>query len=365
MSESTGLDQNLNILVINPGSLSTRLSLFKDEIPVWEEELQHPPEELARFSELLEQFPMRLAAIDSVLENRALDPTDLQAVAVRGAPLKPLSGGTYLVQGKLLEDLREGRVSTPHISMLAALLGAAVAKRAAIPVFMTDPISVDEMIPEARLSGLPELPRRSHWHALNCRAMARYAAQELGLRFDQANLIVAHLGGGITVAALLKGRAIDVTDANSEAPFSPQRCGTLPMVGLIKLCFAGTHNARSLLHLITRTGGLTAHLGTHDALEVESRIEAGDESARLVYSAMAYQVAKAIGAMAAALEGKVDAVVLTGGLARSQLLVNWIKARVSFIARVLVYPGQEEMAALAEGALRILRGEEKPGEYGA
>jgi butyrate kinase len=262
----------------------------------------------------------------------------------------------------MLEDLRQG-VQGEHAANLGGILAYGLARSAGVEAFVVDPVSTDEMDPVAKVSGLPELPRTALAHTLNMRAMGRKAAKDLGKPYTECRLVVAHLGQGISVAAHREGRIVDTNNANESGPFSPERAGTLPVGDLIKLCFSGKVTERELVRKLTTQGGLAAHLGTADVAEVEQRTLAGDPVARLIYEAMAYQIAKEIGAVSVMLAGQVDAVVLTGPLAESRLLTAWIKERVGWIGEVLVYPGGDEMHALAAGALRVLRGEEEARVY--
>lgn len=348
------------ILVINPGNLTTKIALFEGEEDKFEEESVHSSRELGKCKSYLEQLSLRKAPVLEFIKKHNVV---LSAIACRGAPLKPLQGGTYRVNRKMVEDIRNGELQTPHVAILAALIGWDIAESLGIPAYITDPISVDEFIPIARISGLPEVPRRSLWHALNCRAVARQYAREHGEPFSTQNLIVAHMGSGITIAAFKEGKAIDCTNANSESAFSPARAANAPLLDLVELCYSGKYTKDEMIRRLIREGGLTAHLGTSDAVLIEERIGEGDLKARQVYEAMAYQVSKHIGAMGAVLEGRVGAILLTGSLARSPMLVRWIRKRVSSIAPVKVYPGQEEMKALALGVLDVLTGNEKEKIY--
>jgi len=304
---------------------------------------------------------MREAAVLGALRRAGFGPEQLDAVAARGGLLRPCRSGTYLVERPMLAELRVGWHGV-HASNLAALAAARIAAAAEAPAFIVDPVVVDELCPEARLSGLPEISRRSAWHALNQRAVARRVARKLGRRYEDVNLVVAHLGGGTSVAAHRRGKAVDVNNAlDGDGPFAVERSGGLPAGDLVRLAVK-TPRAE-MLRKITGGGGMVAYLGTNDLFEVERRVARGERKARDVLAAMAYQVAKEIGACAAVLEGKVDAVVLTGGAARCRALVRRIRRRVRFVAPVHVVPGEMEMAALANGALRVLRGEEGPRRY--
>jgi len=352
----------MKILVINPGSTSTKVAIFEDENQVDLKVLRHSPEELSKFKTLWEQFDFRLKIILEFLNENGLRPTDFSAVVGIGGLLRPVKGGTYLVNEKMLEDARNN-FQGEHPSNLGCALAYEIAKIGNVEAFTVDPVSVDEFEPLARYSGHPLIQRRSLSHALNIHATARLASEKIGKRYEEANFVVAHLGGGISVCPVKGGKIIDANDASSDGPFSPERTGGLPLQPFITLCFSGKYTEQEMRKLVMGKGGLVAYLGTNDASEIERRIKEGDAYAREVYEAMAYQIAKEIGAMATVLKGDVDAVVLTGGLANSKMLVDWITERVSFIAPVLVFPGEDEMRALAMGALRVLRGEEKAKEY--
>ena len=352
----------LRILAINPGATSTKIAVFDENQTVWKTTLEHQGDELASFDELMDQFPYRLSLIERFLEQHGISIESLSATVGRGGLLKPIPGGTYRVGEELLSDLKSSRFGR-HASNLGALLAHAIAEKTGIPSFIVDPVVTDEMEPVARLSGMPGLPRLSRSHALNCKAVARRVSADLGKRYDELNLIVVHLGTGISVTAHRKGRMIDVNDATSEGPFSPDRCGGLPSLSLAALCFSGRYNQKEMLRMISGEGGMYAYLHTRDAREAEQRAADGDATAELVLQAMAYQTAKEIGAMATVLHGDVDRIVITGGLARSETLVRTIVERVSFLAQVVLHPGEEEMESLAAGALRVLRGEEEAREY--
>jgi butyrate kinase len=348
----------LRILVINPAATATFVAVFDDGELLAEEEIKHAPEEVAAFERVWDQYLMRKDRIASFLQRAEIATGSLSAVAGRGGLLKPIPGGTYRVNAAMLEDLRRG-LQGEHASNLGGILAYGIARTCNIDAFVVDPVSTDELDDLARLSGLPELPRTSLTHALNQRWMGRRAAAELGCRYEECRLVIAHLGMGISVAAHRSGRIVDTNNANESGPFSPERAGTLPVGDLVKLCFSGKHTERELVRKLTSQGGLVAYLGTKDVREIERRIEQADPVATLVYTAMGYQIAKEIGAMAVILGGGINAVVLTGPLAHSERLISQIQERISWIAPVLVYPGGEEMRALAAGATRVLRGEEE------
>ncbi|MCI0512320.1 butyrate kinase [candidate division KSB1 bacterium] len=346
---------NYKILVINPGSTSTKLALFENEHPQFQKSISHPAPELAQFTRLWDQLDYRLRAITDFLNENHLSITDLAAIVGRGGLLKPLPGGTYAINRALLADAEKG-LQGDHAANLGGALAWRLAEAAHLPAYVVDPISVDEFEPLARYSGHPMIERRSLSHTLNIHAVGRQAARHLGVNFETTNFIIAHLGGGISICPLKGGRIIDVNDASSDGPFSPERTGGLPLQPFIKLCFSGQYTTADMKKMVMGAGGLTAYLNTNDAREIERRIQAGDRQAEEVYQAMAYQIAKEIGAMSTVLGGALRAIVISGGLASSAMLVQWIRERVAFIAEILVFPGELEMEALAEGALRVLRG---------
>lgn len=354
---------NFKILSINPGATSTKVALYEDKTPLIVENLRHSPEELKSYTKTLDQLDYRKSIVLKFLQRNNFKVTDLSAVVGRGGPFKPLASGTYRVNQRMLSDIRSGKVQADHVSNLGALIAKELTRDTDIPAFIVDPVSVDEFPPIARISGMPELERKSLSHALNIKMVARKAASELNKKYEELNLIIVHLGSGISVSSHLKGQMIDVNNANDGGPFSPQRCGNLPVTGLAKLCLSGKYTYEQMYDKITKKGGLLAYLGTDNVEEIEKRMDSGDEKAKLIYEAMAYQIAKEIGAMATTLCGHVDAIVLTGGIAHSKRLVKMIKERVEFISKILVFPGEDEMEALTLGALRILRGEEKEKEY--
>src|SRR5690554_1470490 len=346
------------ILAVNPGSTSTKLGIFEDESLYTSALLRHDANELAPV--IYDQLDYRTELVAQWLESNGID--NLNAVVGRGGMLKPIPGGTYTVNAAMEKDLRRG-VQGQHASNLGGLIAHRLAEPRQIPAFIVDPVSVDEFTPLARISGLPEIPRRSPSHALNIKAVARRAAADLGQDLRDINLLMVHLGGGISVAPLQGGSIVDVNNANEMGPYSPERSGTLPVGDLVSLAFSGKYSQEELLTKIRRSSGLVAYLGTNDGMEIDERINAGDEKAELIAKGMAYQVSKEIGGMATVLAGKVRAIVLTGGLANFARLTSWIKEYVRFIAPVLIYPGEDELLAMAQGCLRVLRGQERPREY--
>ena len=354
----------MKILALNPGSTSTKVALFEDHTELWSETQRYDTDVIGRFSGVMEQEEFRLEEIRKCLAAHGATVADLDAVVGRGGLLKPIESGTYEVSDKMLEDLRACTWGA-HASNLGAPLAVRLADEGGCgKAYIVDPVVVDEMCPLARYSGLPEIERRSIFHALNQKAVARRAAVELGKPYAECNLVVAHMGGGISVGAHQKGRVIDVNNAlDGDGPFSPERAGSLPVGGLVKLAFSGKYELPQLLKMLTGKGGLVAHLGTNDLREVARRMDDGDEKARLLFEALAYRMAKEIGASAAALSGEVDAIILTGGLAYNERFTKLIRDRVAFIAPVKIYPGEDEMQALVEGALRVLNGSEEARRY--
>ena len=353
----------LKQLIINPGSTSTKIAVFDGETVMFEETLRHTVEELAPYEKVIDEFEFRKDIIVKTLKENNLAIETLSAVVGRGGLLKSIAGGTYEINNRMLSDLRTG-LQGQHASNLGAILANEIAKTVNIPSFIVDPVVVDEMEPLARLTGHPKFERKSIFHALNQKAVGRKAAEKLGKPYHEVNMIIAHLGGGISVGAHKKGKVIDVNNAlDGEGPYSPERSGTLPTGDMAKLSFSGKTTLEEVKKMIKGNGGLTAYLGTNSAKIVSEMCSEGDQNARLIYEGMAYQTAKEIAADAAVLEGCVDAVVITGGIAYDSTFVSWIKERVKFIAPVMVFPGEDELRALAEGGLRVLKGEEEAKIY--
>ncbi len=348
------------ILAINVGSTSTKVAFYRDSERLVQETLTYGSAELAGFKELKEQLPLREAGLRAFVEKNAIDMNNVDLVISRGGLGRPAPAGAYAVNQQMCDDLMQGKYGK-HPSALGPSMALGLSRLYRMPAVVIDPPSTDEFQPLARISGLPEIERKSAFHALNQKAAARKAARQMGRRYEEVNLVVAHLGGGITIGAHCKGQVIDCTHGLTEGPFSPERAGALPTQDLLDL--AGRINPKDLSKRLVGQGGLAAYLGTTNAVEVEAAVKKGDTKAGEIYRAMAYQIAKDIGAMATVLEGKTDGVVLTGGLAHSAMLTGWVRQRVEFIAPVCVFPGEDEMEAMAEGALRILRGEEAPRTY--
>jgi butyrate kinase len=352
------------ILAINPGSTSTKIAVFQNLNPVFVKSINHTSDELAPFEKVTGQFHFRKDIIFRQLEEAEIDLTQIRAVVGRGGMLKPISSGVYEVNEAMKYDLLHSKVGD-HASNLGGLIADDIAQ--SLPdarAFIADPVVVDELDDIARISGHPAFSRISIFHALNQKAIARQHAKSVMRKYEDMNLIVVHLGGGITVGAHLKGRVIDVNQGlDGEGPFSPERSGTLPVGDLARLCFSGKYTEKEVLKMIKGNGGLFAHLGTTSAYEVEQRAQAGDKQARFIFDAMAYQVAKTIGSMYPVLRGQVDAILITGGIAHSKWFVNQIIDRVYRIAPTHVYPGEDEMRALAMNGLMVLTGEVEAKEY--
>ena len=354
---------NYRMLVINPGSTSTKIAVFDGEEMIFDETLRHSVEELSQYDKIFDQYEFRKDIILNTLSKNKIDINSLGAVVGRGGLLKPIEGGTYEVNQKMLEDLKVG-LQGEHASNLGGIIAHEIAREVGVKAYIVDPVVVDELLDVARISGLKEIERRSIVHALNQKAVARRHAKSKGKKYEDMNLIVAHLGGGISVGAHNKGKIIDVNNAlDGDGPFSPERSGGLPVGDLVKLCYSGKYTYEEMRKLIKGNGGMVSYLNTNNAIEVSEKIQKGDKYAQLIYYAMAYQVAKEIGSCAAVLKGKVDGILLTGGIAHDEQFTNWIKESVQFISQVYVYPGEDELMALAEGGLRVLTGEEKAKEY--
>jgi butyrate kinase len=352
-----------DILVINPGSTSTKISIFQETEEVFTENINHKIEDLARFNKASDQDLYRMEIILRVLREIMIDLTQVKAVVGRGGLIRPIEGGTYIVNDEMVADLKKG-IMGDHPSNCGGLIAYAISKSLGCEAFIVDPVVVDEMLPIAKISGMPLIQRKSIFHALNQKAVAREIATHLKKSYSEINIIIAHLGGGITVGCHAKGRVIDVNNGlDGDGPFSPERSGAVPIGDLIKACFSGEYTLPEMKKLVKGHGGMVAYLGTHDMRIVEEQIENGNEKANLVYEAMAYQIAKEIGAQSTVVNGKVDAIVLTGGMANSTRFTDLIKQRVEFIAPVFLLPGEREMKALAFGALRILNNEEEVKTY--
>jgi butyrate kinase len=343
------------MLIINPGSTSTKIAVFEDENNVYEKTLRHSVEELSPYTTVASQKDFRMQVIlKCLVEDKISQEFDI--IVGRGGMLRPIEAGAYEVNDRMENDLLSAQYGE-HACSLGALVGRPLAEKFGCKIIIADPVVTDEMQDIARVSGHPMFPRISTFHCLNQKAIARRYAQEAGIPYEHLNLIIAHIGGGVSVSAHGKGRTIDTNNALGFGPFSPERSGTLPSAFLVKLCFSGEYTQEELLKLCNGKGGLIAHLNTNSGIEVEQMIANGDKHAELVWNAMAYNIAKEIGALATVFNGKVDAILITGGIAYGKDFVNYISRMVHFIAPVRVYPGEDELTALAKHGIRVLNGE--------
>ena len=350
------------ILVINPGSTSTKVAVFQDDNEIKSHKISHSNEELSKYKKIPEQYEYRLNLIYNWLEDEDISTSSLKAVVGRGGILRPMPGGTYLVTDRMIEDLEIG-IGGEHAANLGGILAKGIADKEGIKSFIVDPVSVDEFDEVSRISGLKEIERKSQVHALNIKAVSHRRASELNKNLEELNFVVAHLGGGISICPVKKGKMIDVNNASEMGPFSPDRTGTLPVGDLVEMCYSGKYTLEEMKLKVKGNGGLMSYLGTLDARDVEERIANGDKYAKLVFDAMIYQIGKEIGSYAVVLDGKVDNIILTGGLAYSDYLVNGVIDMIGFISEVIVYPGEDEMSALNKGVLRVIKGEEKAKIY--
>ncbi len=350
------------ILIINPGSTSTKIGVYEDETQLMEETLRHTTEEIAQYDTIYDQKDFRKNVILDVLKEKDVDLNSIDVVVGRGGLLKPIPGGTYATTPELLEDLKIGKQGQ-HASNLGGLLAYDIAQEIDVPSYIVDPVVVDELQDVARLSGHPLMDRVSIFHALNQKAVAKRYAKETGKAYDELNLIVVHMGGGVSVGAHKNGQIIDVANAlDGDGPFSPERSGGLPSGQLMKVCFSGDYTQAEVGKMINGNGGFNAYLGTNDMREVVEMAKT-DEKAALVRDAFHYQLGKEIGSMAVVLDGKVDQIILTGGIAYNQITCDYFKDHCGFIAPITVYPGEDELLALAQGALRVMNGEEEAKIY--
>ncbi|MCX6554370.1 MAG: butyrate kinase [Candidatus Aminicenantes bacterium] len=353
---------NKYILAINPGSTSNKIAIFSGEKKILGQNISHAAEELAPYQKIIDQHEFREKVILDFLAENKFDVKQLAAVVGRGGLLTPMASGTYLVNGEMIAFLKKNKME--HASNLGALLAGDIAQKIPVDAFIVDPVVVDELADVARITGLPEIRRISIFHALNQKAAAREAAKKLGRLYEKCRLIVAHLGGGISIGAHLDGKVIDVNNAlNGDGPFAPERAGSLPSWSLIELATSGKYDLATLKKMITGKGGIVAHLHVNDMRKVEEMVKAGHKEATQVFEAMAYNVAKEIGSLAPVLEGRIDAIVLTGGIAYDDHFIQLVRRRVEFLAKLIILPGEDEMTALAQGALRVLSGEEAPKQW--
>lgn len=350
-------------LIINPGSTSTKIGVFEDETLLFEETLRHSTEEIAQYASIVDQKDFRKEIITNLLKEKDFDIHSLNMVVGRGGMLKPIPGGTYAVTDDLLEDLKIGKQGQ-HASNLGGILAREIGDSIGVPSFIVDPVVVDELCDLARYSGVPELPRTSVFHALNQKAVAKRYAKETGKAYNALNLIVVHMGGGVSVGAHENGRIIDVFNAlDGDGAFSPERAGGAPVGALIKMCFSGEYTEKEVYKKFVGNGGFNAYLGTNDMRDVEKMVDEGDAKAKEIRDAFVFQVSKDIGSMACVLNGKVDQIVVTGGIAYDKGVVAGLKERCEWIAPFTVYPGEDELLALAQGGLRVVNGEEEAMKY--
>lgn len=343
------------ILVINPGSTTTKIAIYEDDKQVWMAGEHFKPSQLAKYTRIVEQLPMRREFIENALR-KDNQPFDFDAVIGRGGLLHPTQGGVYEVDEHILHDMRYAEME--HASNLGALLAHDIARECGCSAFIADPVVVDEMIPEARVTGIPCIERRSIFHALNSRAVSRRWAKEMGRSYEDVNVIVVHIGGGISVSAHRKGRIIDVNNAlNGDGPFSPERAGTVPAGQLAELCFSGKYTLKEVLKMLSGRGGLIALLGDNNVKNIVERAKRGDEPHKRVIDAMLYNVAKYTGSMFVAMRGQVDAIIVTGGIAFSDYCMDILRPQIDYLAPVVLMPGEDEMGALALNALGTLNGE--------
>jgi butyrate kinase len=352
------------ILAINPGSTSTKIAVYYNAKPVFLKNILHDPKVLSKYKRISDQHEFRKNIILAELKNSHLDIGDIEVIVGRGGLIHPIESGVYNINERLRHDLLEG-VMGEHASNLGGLIAIDIARD--LPnckAFIADPVVVDELQDVARIAGHPRFQRFSIFHALNQKATARAYSRLMNRKYEELNLVIAHLGGGVSVGAHRKGKVIDVNQAlDGEGPFSPERSGTLPAGALIKLCYEGSFTLDEMKRMVTGEGGYVAYLGTNSAYEVELLAQEGDEKASLIQDGMSYQIGKEIAAMCAVLHGDVDAIILTGGISHNPMVVEYIKKMVSFIAPVVIYPGEDEMHALAMNGLMVLKGEIKPKEY--
>jgi butyrate kinase len=350
-------------LIINPGSTSTKLGVFEDETLLMDETLRHSTEEIAQYPNIIAQKDFRKNIILDFLKEKNIDVNSFDVIVGRGGIVKPIPGGTYEVTDALIKDLTEAKRGE-HASNLGGIIAREIADSIGVKAFIVDPVAVDELVPVARISGIPEIERGSIDHPLNQKAMGRRYAKEVGKKYEDLNLIIVHLGGGTSCGCHDHGKMVDVFAAfNGDGAFSPERANAVPPLSLVEMCFSGKYTQAEMKKKIIGNGGFNAYLGTNDAREIMKRIDEGDEKAKLVMEAFIYQLSKNIGAMAAVLKGKVDQIIITGGIAYNKRITDKIEEYVGFIAPVTVYPGEDELLALAQGAIRVLNGEEEAKQY--
>jgi butyrate kinase len=343
------------ILVINPGSTSTKIAFYEDVVQVRLKKIEHSAEELSVFDDVLDQKEFRMRMVADTLAEWGIDADMLSCVMGRGNLLPNMVGGGYLVDENMVSALESG-VASPHVSNVAALIAYSIAHPIGIPAYIYDSVTADEFMPIAKVTGLPGVERGSMTHVLNQKAVSRKYAASIGKSYESLSLIVVHMGGGVTIGLHYCGKVIDAIRDDS-GPFSPERLGSIPLLYVVDMCFSGQYTKKEMVKFLRGSGGMKAYLGTADAREIERMIAEGDAQAKLIYEAQAYQIAKGIGELAPTVNGKLDAIILTGGMAYSDMMTDWIAERVRFIAPVVLMPGENEMEALAQGAVRLLNGE--------
>lgn len=353
----------MKILVINPGSTSTKIAVFEDKKPIFVETIRLSNDVTANFNSVLDQTDFRKQQVLDSLKSHGFDVSSFDAVIGRGGIVKPIHAGTYIIDSSLINDLKSYSKEQEHASALGGLIAYGIASQIGKPAYIADPVSVDEFEDLAYISGLKEIKRKSLLHALNVRASLYRYAEEFNKKIENINAVVAHLGGGITVAAIKNGKIVDVNNANEGGPFSPERAGSLPSIDVVNMSYSGKYSRKDLLKMFIKTGGMVSYLGTNDMKQIIDRIEDGETQAKEVFDAMCYQIAKEIGAMATVISGKVDAIIITGGIAYNNEVIEELEMRVGWIGEVIVYPGEFELEALAYAALRVLKGEESPMIY--
>lgn len=355
------MSEVIKILAINPGSTSTKIAVYENETEKFKINIEHSVDELAKYNSVVEQYDLRKDTILKVLADKNFDISELNAIAARGGALPPIKGGAYKINDAMV-DLLTHRPAAEHASNVAALIAYDIAEQLGIPSYIYDAISADELDGISRISGMPSIPRASLCHVLNMRAVCQKVAEAHQRKYSDMNIIVAHLGGGITLSIHKQGKMVDIV-SDDEGPFSPERAGRVPCRDLLDMCYSGKYDHKTMRKMLRGKGGLVAYTGTSSAVEVEAKIKEGDANAKLVYEAMALQIAKGIGELATVVKGKIDVIVLTGGIAHSKMFTAWIAERVEFIAPVEIVPGENELESLALGVRRVLRGEEKAHEF--
>lgn len=350
------------ILAINPGSTSSKIGYFEDTNCISSITIRHNQDDIAEFDSIIDQYPMRKEAIMAWLKEQKIEVTDLHGVVGRGGLLRPTPGGTFKVNDRIISDLTNAKYGV-HASNLGAILAQEIASAAKVDAYIVDPVTTDEFGPLARYSGHPDIERVSVFHALNQKASARTICEKIGRKYTDVNMIIAHLGGGATIAAHEKGRAIDVNHGLEEGPFTPERSGSLPVLEIIKMSYSGNYTQDEMKKKVVGRGGMTAYMGTSDIQSIVQSAENGDDKAREILEAMVYQISKEIGSCSTVLKGSVDAIVVTGGVAYNDFITDLIKERVSFIAPVHLLPGENELLSMTSGVLRVLEGKEEPGIY--